>query len=70
MIPPRRVGDRTHTEARRRNRGWGNVTVNADETLIVGLGYDPDGKVVPRVPPKASPMEDGSVRLGRQACRG
>src|SRR4051794_29219577 len=29
----------------------GNITVNADETLIVGIGIDPDGKAVPRTPP-------------------
>jgi oligogalacturonide lyase len=29
----------------------GNITVNADETLIVGVGIDPDGKTVPRPPP-------------------
>jgi oligogalacturonide lyase len=29
----------------------GNITVNADETLIVGIGVDPDGKAVPRTPP-------------------
>ena len=29
----------------------GNITVNADETLIVGISADPDGKTVPRTPP-------------------
>ncbi len=29
----------------------GNITINADETLIVGLGVDPDGKTVPRERP-------------------
>jgi oligogalacturonide lyase len=29
----------------------GNITVNADETLIVGIATDPDGKTIPRVPP-------------------
>jgi oligogalacturonide lyase len=32
-------------------RARGNVTVNADETLIVGVGADPDGKDEPRTPP-------------------
>jgi oligogalacturonide lyase len=56
---PRRAGDRAKLRpankqvaaARMRNRGWGNVTLNADETLLVGIGYDPQGEVVPRVPP-------------------
>jgi oligogalacturonide lyase len=29
----------------------GNVTVNADETLVVGVGVDRDGEAVPRQPP-------------------
>lgn len=29
----------------------GNITVNADETLIVGIATDPEGRTVPRVPP-------------------
>lgn len=29
----------------------GNITINADETRIVGIGVDPDGKTVPRTPP-------------------
>lgn len=41
---------------RRRNWGWGNVAVNADETLLVGIGYDPEGKVVPRTPPGGQPL--------------
>lgn len=49
------------SEARRRNRGWGNVTVNADETMLVGVGYDPEGKAVPRTAPEGQP-EGG--RLG------
>jgi oligogalacturonide lyase len=32
-------------------RSRGNVTVNADETLIVGIGADPDGEAEPRTPP-------------------
>jgi oligogalacturonide lyase len=31
--------------------GGGNVAVNADETTIVAIGRDPDGKAVPRTPP-------------------
>jgi oligogalacturonide lyase len=31
--------------------GRGNITVNADETLIVGIGVDPDGKPAPRTLP-------------------
>jgi oligogalacturonide lyase len=37
------------------------VTINADETLIVGIGHDPEGKIVPRVAPEGQP-EGG--RLG------
>jgi oligogalacturonide lyase len=56
-----RIVDERNREARRRNRGWGNVTVNADETLLVGIGYDPAGKIVPR---KAPAGEPDSGRLG------
>ncbi len=43
----------------------GNITVNADETLIVGIGVDPDGKAVPRTPPPGR----GEARLeGRWAA--
>jgi oligogalacturonide lyase len=43
----------------------GNITVNADETLIVGIGVDPDGKAVPRTRPPGS----GEARLeGRWAA--
>ena len=31
--------------------GRGNITINADETLIVGIGTDPEGKAVPRTLP-------------------
>jgi oligogalacturonide lyase len=31
--------------------GNGNFTVNADESLIVALGRDPDGQAAPRTPP-------------------
>jgi oligogalacturonide lyase len=34
-------------------RARGNVTVNADETLIVGVGTDPDGEAQPRTPPES-----------------
>jgi oligogalacturonide lyase len=39
----------------------GNITVNADETLIVGIGVDPDGKAVPRTPPSGG-TEQGLER--------
>lgn len=32
--------------------GGGNVAVNADETMVVGVGRDPDGKDNPRTPPE------------------
>ena len=41
----------------------GNVTVNADESLIVGLAVDPEGKAVPRTLP---PGDNG----GRLSPRG
>jgi oligogalacturonide lyase len=31
--------------------GGGNVAVNADETMLVGVGRDPDGTAQPRTPP-------------------
>jgi oligogalacturonide lyase len=31
--------------------GGGNVAINADESLIVGIGVDPEGETVPRTPP-------------------
>jgi oligogalacturonide lyase len=31
--------------------GGGNVAMNANETMIVGVGRDPDGKAEPRTPP-------------------
>ena len=49
------------SESRQRNRGWGNVTVNSDETMLVGIGYDPDGTAMPRKAPEGQP-EGG--RLG------
>ena len=33
----------------------GAIAVNADETLLVGIAADPDGKVVPRTPPAGEP---------------
>ena len=41
--------------------GRGNITINADETLIVGIGGDPDGKTVPRTPPSGG-REQGLER--------
>ncbi len=33
-------------------RGWGGaIAINCDETLLVGIAPDPDGKVEPRTPP-------------------
>ena len=29
----------------------GQLAINADETLVVGIGPDPDGKTIPRTPP-------------------
>jgi oligogalacturonide lyase len=34
--------------------GGGNVAVNADETMLVGIGRDPDGKVEPRSLPNGT----------------
>jgi len=47
-------------------RRGGNVTVNADETLVVGLGADPEGKPEPRTPPGGH-RED---RLARRWSQG
>jgi len=44
----------------------GNVTVNADETLLVGLGVDPQGKAEPR----ALPPGDSGGRLGARWAEG
>src|SRR5262245_2366752 len=49
-----------------RSAGRGNVTVNADETLVVGLGRDPDGEAEPRTPPDGH-RED---RLARRWSQG
>lgn len=37
----------------------GAITVNADETMLVGIAPDPDGKVVPRKPPAGMPVGAG-----------
>jgi oligogalacturonide lyase len=34
--------------------GGGNVAVNADETMLVGIGRDPDGKAAPRALPNGT----------------
>jgi oligogalacturonide lyase len=31
--------------------GGGNVAINADETLVCGVGFDPEGRAVPRTAP-------------------
>jgi oligogalacturonide lyase len=33
--------------------GGGNVAINADETMVVGVGRDPEGKDDPRTPPES-----------------
>ena len=50
-------------EAKRRNRGWGNITVNCDETMIVGVGRDPEGS------PKPKQIPEGQTVGGRLAPR-
>lgn len=35
--------------------------VNCDETLLVGIGPDPDGKTVPRTPPPGDPGTGGTL---------
>lgn len=47
-------------------RGGGNITVNADETLLVGLATDPQGKAAPR----ALPSNSGEDRLGSRWAAG
>ncbi|MGA2222223.1 MAG: oligogalacturonate lyase family protein [Verrucomicrobiia bacterium] len=37
-------------------RRGGGLAVNADETLVVGIGPDPDGKAIPRTPPPGREM--------------
>jgi oligogalacturonide lyase len=44
----------------------GNLTVNADETLLVGLGVDPKGQAEPR----ALPPDDAGGRLGLRWAEG
>jgi oligogalacturonide lyase len=46
--------------------GRGNITVNADETLIVGIGLDPNGKTDPRTLPPGR----GDGRLDRRWAAG
>jgi oligogalacturonide lyase len=36
----------------------GAIAVNADETVLVGIAADPDGKAVPRKPPSSLPSGD------------
>lgn len=45
-------------------RSRGNVMVNADETLIVGIGADPDGKIVSRTAPEAHRADRLTERWG------
>lgn len=47
-------------------RGGGTITVNADETLLVGLAVDPQGRAAPRTLPEDN---DGG-RLGRRWAAG
>lgn len=47
-------------------RGGGNITVNADETLLVGIAADPQGKAAPRTLPPGG----GEGRLGRRWAAG
>ncbi|MBX3426627.1 MAG: PD40 domain-containing protein [Pirellulales bacterium] len=54
-------------EGVRRNFGWGNVAVNADETLLVGIGTDPDGTLQPRTAPEG---EAAGGRLGPRWASG
>ena len=35
--------------------------VNCDETLLVGIGPDPDGKTIPRTPPPGDPGTGGTL---------
>ena len=51
----------------RRNFGWGNVAINADETMLVGIGRDPDGQAVPRTPPSGQEL---GGRLGPRWAAG
>jgi oligogalacturonide lyase len=47
-------------------RGGGNITVNADETLLVGLAVDPEGKAAPRT----LPSHNAEARLARRWAAG
>lgn len=55
------------TEEMIRNMGWGNLAPNADETMIVGVGADPDGEPQPRTPPGD---EQAGGRLGPRWASG
>ena len=48
----------TRIPAQARGGQW---AVNCDETLLVGIGADPDGKTVPRTPPPGDPGTGGSL---------
>ena len=48
-------------------RGGGNLAINADESLVVGIAQDPDGKTVPRTPPAGQTI---SGRLGPRWAAG
>ena len=49
------------------NYRGGNVAVNADETLVVGVGIDRDAEPKPRTPP---PGQEGGGRLGPRWAQG
>jgi oligogalacturonide lyase len=61
-----RPGD-PNLERVRRNFGWGNVAINSDETMLVGIGRDPDGQAVPRTPPSGQEL---GGRLGPRWAAG
>jgi oligogalacturonide lyase len=54
-------GTRTVVKLPPQARG-SQVAVNCDETLLVGIGPDPDGPTVPRQPPPEDPGTGGSLR--------
>lgn len=47
-------------------RFGGSITVNADETLLVGLAVDPEGKAAPR----ELPLNNGEARLAQRWAAG
>jgi len=49
-IDTKAVREVTKLPAQAQGRG-GQFAINCDETLLVGIGPDPDGKVIPRTPP-------------------